>query len=519
MKHFILGILLLILQIKPCQSTNPFESMPKDVFINLTWYLEPADIICLTGTCRKLRNFRPQIIKESLPHVYKKIDQDIATAFMQFDHPKWDLKEKIPFQVLFLAHMWYLHGTKLDDNYKKFCFLMAAGRAGHFHAAVEAGHMLLRLGSEEKPLDMARDEIGQAHIPCIVLLKDIETIVPQFADKAIQKWSIMKLDSAICDDQLAQDFQNQFQQKSADVFKRFNLINVSNLHEQYIIDFIQQVNSQHLQLIDETILSLSKIKIRSLEFDVLEKFLIYEKRNSLSHTSLHALNAIIEKTFFSRDFDFTSENISLIFNLTFKISKKLRKNELAELEFFIDENLDLQSNALFVLLISHYFNLYSEVSKQYCYNLKLRQIKLSGLIEFELAESLRRSNLITEDSDYNQVQETAIEYQYHCILGALLGNQLAVGKITEDLGFYRLLKENEPETLAQFSIFAPMQAFALQLNSLAQPINEQLISTMADFYYRSLRRDLQGHLVELNLDRHLSLSKLHIQLTAHDHEE
>lgn len=225
---FIVSIYLLISHVSP-RSLVAMENISKDLLLKVSGYLTPQEALQLSKVSRRFHSLKNELKKVQLPNLYKEMNGNIQDSFFTFNLlPTWKLEEKIPTEMKTLIHDWYLRGLKEKSLYKKFCYMMAAGRAGHYQASLMAGEMLIKsppkdlqgknllnfihilennakswnIRKKDNPLYLpwiyshfkhTFNTENENTIPLILTLDDIARVIPEYSNPQVRNWDILKL--------------------------------------------------------------------------------------------------------------------------------------------------------------------------------------------------------------------------------------------------------------------------------------------------------------------------------------
>jgi len=515
MNKIFVGALSYLMLCTNCVATAsefPLMELPQDLLVYTSQFLNTNDACSLTQVNKRLAGLGERIRHNQLPHMYAAIGKDHNKSIIQLPHPRGKIADALPSFMRILVHQWYFKGRAQEDPYKRFCYLMAAGRAGHHYAAIEAGELLIDSKPEAELLDQENRNVGGAVIPCLVTLEDLMRIVPELSIPAVQEWQISKLEEKIiASPELREFYEDHERSVNKMSYDKDVLVNNPKSVEE-AIKYLHEIIKSIEDLFDENLQRLACIQAYDQEeYLALKEYLSYMKTNYEFSYFKDCINRYGEALPILEEHDPNnrSENLSV----NDHEERSSLKIYLPGLHSYMQEkqnqriNHDAKKSAT---LYSLFMNLpiYWQLQDQICIDndfFSQRQGYLERLVELNLSgESFRKlahatyiNYRVAQNSEPGITLELFNKLYPLQLSACLLGDDLdssyflkyiddAKSGKNEAEGTMLLEQQRLEDSFAQWN---PMTAFVMQLNILRSPDNHMPYVIASEYYKSYIKRD------------------------------
>ncbi len=497
-------IILSALTISTTTNANQLTYLPDDVIVRVTHFLPPEDAFKFTKTCSKVHKLLPKIKEGQLPNLYKAIGRDYLASIMSFDPPHWRPLNKMPPAVRGLIHDWYLSGRKVKDPFKRFCYLMAAGRAGHYYAAIEAGAML----NESSPInplerDQVEGEVIYHGIPCVVTLEDLIRAVPELSFPVVQEWDICKLGEELIDDPIVNKIYDKYSKAVSEACDTldddlFIMKDPEKAKDRFIAlaPIVRKQTSRAISQLDASSQTTDEVKVS-------KKLISQNQIFFLAVVPTVLIDGVKKMLKIIRRLDLTSDDIE-------EETRTQYTNFLQHAPHFIDylrtvqeEEPDIQGFRLlnsqysgiplYWAFLGTYYAFTKQNSKQVEVLEKTIELRLNAESCGNMGDALTEACVALNNANMEKLLELAKAAKIHFWLSGLLGNtdsldDLVDDYIDEEKAPHMLLKcagedlRKQREVFELLWNFLPLNAFILQLNAIRYPDRKDVYNAMLKFF-------------------------------------
>lgn len=491
--------IIFFLSIEVKATETDITDLPREVVLHMVQWLNHEDAISFSQTCHHFHGYSDDINYSS----FKK-------ALMRFPVPRWNLERRLSINIGAAVQRLYWTGRQCPDIYRRYCYLMAAGRAGHMDAAREAGQMLINS--------------SEVQIPVELTLKALQKAVPELKG-VLLSWDICQLDEGQHDNPIVADYRKKYKDQCDKLYHKvvtFELLYVDNRYQFWygldkMLKEFREIESSCIRELQDVV---GDTRCPELEFilSVQEDDSIHTERAYLERV-LGALEEVQRAaqlgmytvgSFFKNPHDL-QEAIDSVVN-------RLKGLEVLRVEVYLKNQDRFKHLPIFWEYLGSLYLARGQTEEAYQAVCKMMDLKLNGsFIEYvEMMYFLRPVPEINGMPMKNVLHLISPQVAFKndrdtiplTVVASLLGNIPKYPLFPKDLysfiNYFARGRDPSQEVRQFRREWNPLRAFGLQLNALRFPDQKENYHAMALFYEQrhpddpmGARNDLAGNQITI----------------------